>query len=462
MGTKTQEQSDLTSRQQEILELVSKGCSNGDIAQLLSISPNTVKTHIATILERLNVSNRTEASVFFQQHLGHQPETAVTSSNDTSPERILVELCVESSSSQLNQFSENFVQLLNAYEAIGVITNPSKDFQQDSSQVLSPDYRVKIQASAADQSKVQVVLFEASSTQRQLEKKEHESAEGNTDGLVQTVVQCYRQMLMHFVEGIEDSHASPSELLLKALALSESISFDKQDKALALCQLLIEQCPNWHLPYAIKSSLLYRMVTLGQAKNEKDVLMELAASSKTAFSINPDSSWSQLSFAYFAMLSSDLELAKKHLRASLEANPCQYKAMHFLGQVLALEGNTQEGIELYHEMLRKFPRSEADGLCYGALSLLYYCAKDYENSKQAAHRALMYQDSPKVPLLLNLISIAEIEQDQLSLSTCLTDIQRLNITPQIIQASLGVASKIVPAELMHDYLASLKRAGIAV
>jgi|GEM_PF-2810139 len=461
MGKKLQEQFDLTNRQREILELVSKGCSNADIAQLLSISPNTVKTHIATILERLNVSNRTEASVFFQQHFGHH-EVVEVSSSDSAPRRIMVELSVENNSPQLNQFSENFIQLLNAYEAIQVMTAHGDDKEQELDRDQSADYQVNIQVNTSDQSKVQVVLFEATGSQRQLDKLVQELDEIEPDHLVQIVVQCYRKMLMHFVESVDDSRATPSKLLIKALTLCESISFDKQDKALTLCRVLIEQRPGWHLPYAIKASLLYRMVTLGQAKDDKDALTELAVSSKTAFSINSESSWSQLAFGYFAMLSSDLELAKKHLQASLKANPCQYKAMHFLGQVLALEGNTAEGIELYHEMLRKFPRSEADGLCYGALSVLYYCAKDFENSKQAAHRALMYQDSPKIPLLLNLISIAEIEQDQLSLATCLEDLQRLDITPETIKVSLGVASKIVPPELMHDYLASLKRAGVAV
>ena len=457
MGKKIQEQFDLTNRQREILELVSKGCSNSDIAQLLSISPNTVKTHIATILERLSVSNRTEASVFYQQHFGHH-EVAEVMKRDVQPSCILVELCCDDDSSQVQQFSENFIQLLNAYEALQVIRESSQHVAPEK----DPDYVMKIQVNVSDPSKVQVVLFEYGGTQRQLEKTEQLIESGNSDDLVQKVVLCYRAMLLHFIEGVEESRANPSGLLIKALALSESISFEKQDKALALCQTLVETCPHWHLPYAIKASLLYRMVTLGQAENEKATLMDLAECSKKAFSINPESSWSQLSFAYFAMLSSDLELAKKHLRASLEANPCQYKAMHFLGQVLALGGNTREGIELYHNMLRKFPRSEADGLCYGALSVLYYCAKDFENSKQAAHRALMYQDSPKVPLLLNLISIAELEQEQLSLETCLKEIQDLKISPQVIQASLGVASKIVPPELMHEYLASLKRAGLPV
>jgi DNA-binding CsgD family transcriptional regulator/tetratricopeptide (TPR) repeat protein len=458
MGKKIHEQLGLTSRQKEILELVSKGCSNSDIAQLLKISPNTVKTHIATILERLNVSNRTEASVFYQQNFGYQ-ETAEVVKHDALPEPIQVNCYCEGASSSLSQVTESFVQLLNAYEAIRVNHYYStEDLEKES----KADFIIRLQADAANDNSVQIVLLEPTESRRLLVKVEHSISDMTLDGLIQHAVLCYRTMMLHYSDQIQESRSNPSDLLIKALTLSESISYETQDKALSLCKYLIEQCPHWHLPYAIKASLMYRMATLGQTTDKESFIKELIESARKAFSINPASSWSQLSFAYFAMLSSDLELAKKHLKASIEANPCQYKAMHFLGQVLALEGNTQEGIEIYQGMLRKFPRSEADGLCYGALSLLYYCAKDYENSKQAAHRALMYEDAPKIPLILNLLSLAELEQDALGLETCLNDIKNMNISPDVIKASLSVASKIVPPELMEEYLASLKRAGLSI
>ena len=56
----------LTLRQEEILTVVAKACCNAEVGQLLNLSPNAIKTLIATILERLQVSNRTEASVLFR------------------------------------------------------------------------------------------------------------------------------------------------------------------------------------------------------------------------------------------------------------------------------------------------------------------------------------------------------------------------------------------------------------
>lgn len=53
---------DLTPREVEILKLLSKGPTNKEIGQALGISENTVKNHVNSIIEKLEVSDRTEAA----------------------------------------------------------------------------------------------------------------------------------------------------------------------------------------------------------------------------------------------------------------------------------------------------------------------------------------------------------------------------------------------------------------
>ncbi len=48
----------LTAREQEILELLASGQSNKELARALGISPNTVKTHVARLYDKLEVQNR--------------------------------------------------------------------------------------------------------------------------------------------------------------------------------------------------------------------------------------------------------------------------------------------------------------------------------------------------------------------------------------------------------------------
>jgi DNA-binding NarL/FixJ family response regulator len=54
----------LTGREMDVLRLVAKGLRNRDIAQELFIAENTVKNHVRSILEKLNIHSRTEAVVY--------------------------------------------------------------------------------------------------------------------------------------------------------------------------------------------------------------------------------------------------------------------------------------------------------------------------------------------------------------------------------------------------------------
>lgn len=53
---------DLTARELEILKLLAKGPTNKQIGHALGISDNTVRNHVLKIMEKLEVSDRTEAA----------------------------------------------------------------------------------------------------------------------------------------------------------------------------------------------------------------------------------------------------------------------------------------------------------------------------------------------------------------------------------------------------------------
>jgi DNA-binding NarL/FixJ family response regulator len=54
----------LTSRELEVLEFISKGLTNQEIAARLVVEVGTVKNHVHRILEKLNVSSRQEAASY--------------------------------------------------------------------------------------------------------------------------------------------------------------------------------------------------------------------------------------------------------------------------------------------------------------------------------------------------------------------------------------------------------------
>lgn len=60
--------SPLSPREMEILECVTRGMSNKEIAYSLGISHQTVKNHMTAILQKLDVEDRTQAAVYALRH----------------------------------------------------------------------------------------------------------------------------------------------------------------------------------------------------------------------------------------------------------------------------------------------------------------------------------------------------------------------------------------------------------
>ena len=54
----------MTPREQEVLRLVGEGRRNPEIAQALEISENTVKTHISSLMRKLEIDDRLQLALY--------------------------------------------------------------------------------------------------------------------------------------------------------------------------------------------------------------------------------------------------------------------------------------------------------------------------------------------------------------------------------------------------------------
>ncbi len=59
---------DLTSREEEVLDMLTQGHNYKDVAKLLFISETTVKTHVNNIFQKLQVKDRTQAVLYALNH----------------------------------------------------------------------------------------------------------------------------------------------------------------------------------------------------------------------------------------------------------------------------------------------------------------------------------------------------------------------------------------------------------
>ena len=62
------QESSLTEREIEVLELIAEGMLNKQIAKALFISEKTVKNHVSNIFKKLNVCDRTQAAIYALKH----------------------------------------------------------------------------------------------------------------------------------------------------------------------------------------------------------------------------------------------------------------------------------------------------------------------------------------------------------------------------------------------------------
>lgn len=58
----------LTTREKEVLKLITMGCKNSEIAERLVITVQTVKNHVSNIFNKLGVESRVEAVLFAVNH----------------------------------------------------------------------------------------------------------------------------------------------------------------------------------------------------------------------------------------------------------------------------------------------------------------------------------------------------------------------------------------------------------
>lgn len=59
---------ELTPREMEVLQLIAQGLSNKELANKLTISEKTVKTHLSSIFSKLHLSDRTQAAIYALKH----------------------------------------------------------------------------------------------------------------------------------------------------------------------------------------------------------------------------------------------------------------------------------------------------------------------------------------------------------------------------------------------------------
>jgi len=95
---------ELTCREWEILALLSSGSRNKEIASALSVSENTVKTHLGIIYRKINVDCRLAATLYYFQHARSDGEIPLRSASRRAERKKDDVALIKTSSRPPNEF----------------------------------------------------------------------------------------------------------------------------------------------------------------------------------------------------------------------------------------------------------------------------------------------------------------------------------------------------------------------
>lgn len=426
----------LSKRQWEILELVSKGCSNPDIARLLDLSSNTVKTHLSNILKVLNVANRTEASVWFEHH--HRPVVSQPLSLSVAGDSRF--------------FKKGLIATLTQCELIQLTDNADKSCYQVT--LVEENHQVQLQLRYQEHDGNSHQLwhgpFFAPEVDTQLQQTHYAAL------LVAKMVANHVTLL-----GQQPLTGSGFDTLYQ---IDHKLRHRSRSNLMLARQLLAEQLqqtPDWPLLHCYQVQVLYASLIEGYLEDVSNQVRVMANSAQIACNLAPDSALSQQAFAIFCMATSQFEQALTHVELALRYNPALEVALFMRSQLYGLTGQFERALESYDHYLAIFPQGIHSGRSLAGKALVNYWQGNYQEAKRLATSAMLFNQTIQMGLSAVMASIAVREQDQAAQQHWLQTLTTLNAEyPEQLNNMLKMVAVVMPAEQAQQFNADLQEAGI--
>jgi adenylate cyclase len=394
----------LSPRRRELLELVSRGLSNDDIARSLAISPATVRTHLTTVLAQLEVRNRTEAAGLF---LAWAARPAQVDAMLSRPAIAVLPLRPLGANARVGLVAagvtEDLISLFSrwcGFPVIGGISSArgrelgktcgeigralgARFIVDGAVQLDRAEWRLSIRIDDARDGSClwtdryqfsQTALFEVQ------------------DEISRAVVAKAYPVLVARMGVRREGH--PEELGAWMLAHDGLILETARDKAANErahqrfdAALLLE--PTLALAHFGLGLCSYGAI-LNQWAPKEEAVARLAAATERCLKLAPHAAEGHYLLGRLLQTSADHERAVRPLEDAVGLNPSFARAYALLAQCLIISGRADEGLARMQQAARLSPQAYVSGL--GAV---HFLRGEYEQAKIAAERAVLA--SPQYP-----------------------------------------------------------------
>lgn len=401
----------LTPRQRDVLGLLAKGLTNGEIARALEISISTVKCHVEHILRALGATNRTEAAMLATQLAG-EAGISGCATLAARPAIAVLRFDVEPGDPLAPTFAaglaDEVITLLCKWRWFPVIAR-STSFFCDTTQSMGElrrwtgaAYLLSGRAAhAGGRLRVHVHLDDTRNEQC-LWSERFDIAAGDVFALqdeiaAAVVAHAYAQILE--AEG-RVARASPSkeltawQLTHQALLLVDTGRRADNQRALALFERASLAEPRFVLPLYGRGMAFAERIFNQWSEQIADDLAELERCADRAIDIDATDVAGWALAGRGAIMAGEPRRAIEPLERAVALCPCHERAQAWLGLAHVAEG-ARAGFANLKLATRLSPRANS-----ASLGLAHFAMEDYEQAAAACREALRYKSYAMIHAVL--------------------------------------------------------------
>ena len=408
---------DLTPRQVEILNLIGRGLSNRDIGEVLGISINTVKVHVAALMSALDVSNRTEA-VFIYEQLNKASSSRTSAelqlASSTGRPGIAVLPMAMNGESEFDHLSRALTEELISrigtwkwfpvlgYEATADLSPLGIDYATVRDK-LNVEYCVAGQIQQlADTLRISLKLVHATSA----EVLWSEQFSGATDDLFGFVDSAARKLVGQMAPELlrRDGERTLSRSFPAWNEASRAMwhiyigSRADSEQAAAAWERAIELDP--HLVYAwyAKAAGLYQRVFNQWSVDPRKDMQAFVSAAERCVTLDISDSAAQEICGFARLVNGHLDDAIVHLERAVTLNPSNAQAYSELGQAYTFAGDLEKGIAALEEALAINLHGDSAWSTQSALGFAYFMMDDLSSAIEVTRKAAAINPNLVLPL----------------------------------------------------------------